>query len=326
MDTQITVADARARLYREVDAANINSPVFVSALNEAIERLTNSGLWKSSIEYVRIPASTKKFFTLPRQYASALSLRYRGLPQMMFTQFYPFSVSGAGQRDDADDWKYFNSVMVDLGDGFVTQDDIVTPGPLRVAIDNATDAGKAIRLFGTDVNDRPIYDSMGRAGIEVLTVNPVVTTTQIFKTVTGIQAPAMVRPWLLSVVNNSIVTQLGVYQPGETRPMYKRYGIGTRDDVIECLAARRYIPVVNESDWVFPGNISALRYALQMLAFEAAGQQAEAQGAWQGALGFLNDEARYARGGAQPSVNIISINAGGVQIGAQYGYTLQNRT
>lgn len=315
MNTQITVADARKYLYKEVDASDPNSTLFIPALNEACERLTNSGYWKSSVEYVKIPSSSKGFFTLPRQYASVLAGRYRGLPQMMFTQFYPFSISGAARREDLDDKKYLDSVMHELGDGFVTQDDIKTASRLRISIFSPVDALKNIRLFGTDSLGNPVMDMQGRPGINVTTADPTVDTGIYFSEITGIEAPVMVSPWILSAID-PVEYNLGVYQPGELRPCYKRYHTGVRDKPIECLAARRFIPLVNETDWVYPGNISALRYGLQMLAFEAAGQQEQAEAAYQGAMRFLNEEARYARGGSQPTINYYSINAGGVQIGA----------
>lgn len=315
MNTQITVADARKYLYKEVDASDPNSALFIPALNEACERLTNSGYWKSSVEYVKIPSSSKGFFTLPRQYASVLASRCRKIPMMMFTQFYPFSISGAARREDLDDTRYLDRVMHELGDGFVTQDDITDPSVVRVTISNVLDIGKTIRLFGLDIAGNPITDSQGHPGINIVTVNPSVTTSVVFSKVTGIQAPMMTNPWELLAVNPAPYI-IGTYQPGETRPCYKRYHTGIKDHPIECLAARRFIPLVNETDWVYPGNISALRYGLQMLAFEAAGQQEQAEAAYQGAMRFLNEEARYARGGSQPTINYYSINAGGVQIGA----------
>jgi len=313
MDTRFTVADLRTALYTEVDATDINSALFLPALNEVVEFFTYNGAWKGNTPKVTIPASDG-FFTLPRWYQSVLVLRYQKVPRPIFTQFYQFSESGPGELVDTD---AFYGVLEDMGDGFCTQSDITTAGTLRVTVGGAGDAAKVIRLFGTDASGNVIYDSSGNQGITLTTANPSADTTQVFATVTGIQAPAnMTLPWTLSVVNSGTPTQIGSYYPGETRPSYKRYSVGTTDEAIYTICRRRFIPLVAETDWVIPGNLRALRYGLKGLAFEKAGQIAEADACFTRALGFLNDEAKASRGGARPLLNIATELSRGVQIGA----------
>jgi|LakMenE18May11ns_1017448.scaffolds.fasta_scaffold9956156_6 hypothetical protein len=313
MDTRFTVADCRAALYTEVDATDINSALFLPALNEVVEFFTYNGAWKGNTPKVTIPASDG-FFTLPRWYSSVLTLRYQRVPRPIFSQFYEFSESGPGELLDTDS---FYGVLADMGDGFATQSDIATAGTLRVTIGGAGDAAKVIRLYGTDASGNVIYDTSGNQGINLTTANPSADTTQIFATVTGIQAPAnMTLPWTLSVVNGGIPTQIGSYYPGETRPSYKRYRVGKTDEAIHTICRRRFIPLVAETDWVIPGTLRALRYGLKGLAFEKAGQLAEADACFTRALGFLNDEAKASRGGARPMLNITTELSRGVQIGA----------
>jgi hypothetical protein len=114
----------------------------------------------------------------------------------------------------------------------------------------------------------------------------------------------MLYPWTLSVVNGSTVTQIGTYYPGETRPTYHRYQTGVTSDPIQTLCYRRFIPLVAETDWVVPGNLSALRYGLKALAFERAGQLDLASAAFTTALAFLNQEAKASRGGAAGVPNL----------------------
>lgn len=313
MDTRFTVADLRTALYTEVDATDINSALFLPALNEVVEYFTYNGAWKGNTPKVTIPASDG-FFTLPRWYQSVLALRYQKVPLPIFTQFYQFSESGPGELVDTD---AFYGVLEDMGDGFCTQSDISTAGTLRVTVGGAGDAAKVLRLFGTDASGNVIFDSTGNQGLNITTVNPSADTTQVFATVTGIQAPSnMTLPWTLSVVNSGTPTQIGSYYPGETRPSYKRYMVGQTDEAIHTICRRRFIPLVAETDWVIPGNLRALRYGLKGLAFEKAGQIAEADAAFSRALGFLNDEAKASRGGARPLLNIATELSRGVQLGA----------
>jgi hypothetical protein len=300
MDTRLTVADCRAALYEEVDATDINSALFIPRLNEVCERFINSGKWKGTVSKVTLPVSTG-FVTLPRWWQSALVMRYQKAPYPIFNPFYEFSDNGPGEISDT---YHFPGVLIDLGDGFPTQSNIETAGTLRVTIEGAADANKTIRLFGEDADGNVIYSS-GNQGVDLTTVNPSATTSQVFSRVTGIQAPAnMTMSWTLNVVNGLTVTQIGRYYPGETRPSYRRYQTGQTSEAIQTLCNRRFIPVVAETDWVVPGSLSALRYGLKALAFERAGQIDMAGPAFTTALVYLNQEARASRGGASGVPNL----------------------
>lgn len=305
MDTRLTVADCRNALYTEVDATDINSPLFLPALNEVVERYINSGKWKGAMVRVTLPIDGRNYISLPHWYQSVLVMRYQKVPRPIFTQFYEFSESGPGEIPDANNW---TGVMVDLGDGFPTQVDIVDPGTLRITVSNASDANKTIRIFGQDEYGADIYSSDGSLGINVTTANPSVTTTQVFSKVTGVQAPnTIVAPWILSVMDGATPIPLSTYYPGETRPQYRRYQTGILNEAIQLICHRRFNILRNETDWVIPGNQTALRYGLKALAYEKAGQIDMAQAAFTTGLNYLNQEAKAARGGARISLNILPL-------------------
>jgi hypothetical protein len=304
MDTRLTVADCRNALYTEVDATDINSPLFLPALNEVVERYTNSGKWKGATPRVTLPMDGRNYISLPHWYQSVLVMRYQRVPRPIFTQFYEFSESGPGEIPDANNW---TGVMIDLGDGFPTQVDIVSAGPLRITISNVSDANKTIRLFGLDANGADVYSSDGSLGINVTTANPSVTTSQVFSKVTGVQAPNMAAPWILYVMNDGVPVPLSTYYPGETRPQYRRYQTGILNEAIQLICHRRFNLLRNETDWVIPGNQTALRYGLKALAYEKAGQLDMAQASFSAGLSYLNQEAKAARGGARISLNILPL-------------------
>lgn len=303
MDTTLTVADCRAALYTEVDATDVNSPLFLPALNEVVQRFLHSGKWKGQTPFLTIPVNGLNYFSLPRWYVSVLVMAYLRCPIPVFTPFYQFSESGPGVIPDPNLW---TGSLQDLGDGWVTQYDITTAGTLSLAASSASDAGKIIRLFGLDANGADIYSADGSLGINVTLTYPApVVTTQVFSLVNGVQAPnTIVAPWTLSVVNSPSNVLLSTYYPGETRPCYRRYQTGQLEDAVQLICNRRYIPLRNETDWVIPGNISALRYGLKMLRFENAGQMDFAKDAFDTAIGFLNQEAKSARGGARITLNL----------------------
>jgi hypothetical protein len=297
MDSRLTVADCRAALYNEVDATDVYSSLFLPRLNEVCERFMLSGKWKGMVVRLTLPAS-QGFVTLPRNFQNILVHRYKKIPGPMFTHYHEFSVAGPGEVDSAFAYPGF---LIDMGDGFATQADIETAGTATLAPDSVDDVGKVIRLFGEDENGNEIFDSDGLRGINVTLALPSVTTTQQFSRITGITAPQnIVGYWTLSVSGD----QIGSYAPGETRPRYRRYQTGVTEDNIEVLAQRRYVPMVSESDWVIPGNLTALRYGFQAMQYESAAQLQEAQAVFARGLAFLNQEARLSRGGANPTLNI----------------------
>ena len=305
MDTRLTVADCRNALYTEVDATDINSPLFLPALNEVVERYINSGKWKGATPRVTLPVDGRNYISLPRWYQSVLVMRYQRVPRPIFTPFYEFSESGPGEMPDANNW---TGVMIDLGDGFPTQIDIVDAGPLRITTTSASDAGKTIRLFGEDADGNDIYSADGSLGINVTTAYPTVTTSQVFSKVTGVQAAStIVSHWTLSVINDGTPILLSTYWPGETRPQYRRYQTGILHEAIHLICHRRFVPLRNETDWVIPGNQTALRYGLKALAYEKAGQIDMAQASFTTGLNYLNQEAKAARGGARISLNILPL-------------------
>lgn len=301
MESRLTVADCRAALYKEVDATDVYSSEFLPKLNEACERFMLSGKWKGMVIKLALPAS-QGFVTLPRFVQTLLVQRYKGYPGPMFTHYYEFSINGPGEVND----QYaYPGMLIDMGDGFCTQADIETAGTLRLTPGSVDDAGKVIRLYGEDENGEEIFDADGVRGLNVTLAMPSVTTTQQFSKVTGITAPQnIVAYWTLSVFNNPTLTEIGQYAPGETRPRYRRYQTGKTEDTIEVLAQRRFVPAVAESDWVVPGNLTALRYGLQALRYEDAAQLQEAQAVFSRGLAFLNQEVRLSRGGAQPTLNL----------------------
>ena len=59
-----------------------------------------------------------------------------------------------------------------------------------------------------------------------------------------------------------------------------------------------------ETDWVIPGNISALRAGIQARLFEDATDPDAADASFTRGLNFLNDEAKAFRGGARATLNM----------------------
>jgi len=305
MNSRLTVSDVRAQLWTLADPNDINSAKFLRMLNEVCEKYILSGKWKGAVVNVDFD-NAAGYISLPYEYYSVLCTTYNKCPVMTFSQFHTYQENGPGELDDARQWA---GILIDLGDGFATQTDIETAGTLKIMTHVADDT-KTIRIFGLDTNGSVIYSNDGTEGELVTCVAPSVNTTNTFSKVTGIQAtpdPAvtMTRAWTLWV-NNAPAVQIGSYYPGENRPMYRRYQTGQAEKAIRVCCHRRFMLMRNESDWVIPGNLSALRSGFWSLNFMDGSDYASAQAAFADGLTWLNNEAKASRGGSAITTNFMN--------------------
>lgn len=308
MNTNLTVAEARDQLWQLADPSDRNSPQFLYMLNEICSKLIQSGKWKGAVVNVTFDSSSG-FITLPPEAYSVMAMTYNRCPAMTFTQFHAYQENGPGNLKDTLNWP---GILMELGDGFVTQSDIPEGviSNLRVTLTNAADAGKTFRLFGQNGSNQPIYDlTTGVEGIDLVSAFPSAdtptTTSQLFAKVTGIQAPADLKgSWSLSYLVDGTATQIGQYLPWETIPIYSRYQTGVADKTIRILCQRRFRKMVNETDWVIPGNIGALREGFWHLKYLNSSDDEKAQMKFDRALYWLNNEARSFRAGASTPTNV----------------------
>ena len=258
MNSRLTVADARKLTYRIINPDDPNDPAYLPALNEVCERFFNSGKWNGTIVSVLFDSSAG-FITLPPEFLCVLGGQYYNVPVPTYTQFAEYIESGTGQIDET---LGRASALFDMGDGWCTQTDITGDCTLRVKITSSDDAGETVRLFGKDEDGNEIY-SNGSQGVELTLASPSADTTQQFSVITGMQADPLVGAWSLWQVIGGVETQIGSYRPGETRPRYRRYKTGVTEQAIRVICQRRFVPMTEETDWVIPGNLGAIRLGLE---------------------------------------------------------------
>jgi len=298
MNTRLTLADVRPILAPMINPSNTSDPLFLPMLNEVCERIINNGKWKGSVVMMTFDSSTG-FITLPYDFAAVLALTYNGVPSPVFTQFHRFVEGGPGEVSDTQNWP---GILIDLGDGFATQTDPPAAGVVRV-YSSGTDDGKVIRLYG-ELNGDVVFDSSGNEGENVILSAPFVATTNQFTSITGAAKPLTAARVRLKSWDGTTETQVAEYQPNEKRPMYHRYQTGVASQAIHVICHRRFIPIVAETDWVIPGNLSALRAGIQSYLFEGASDNDAADVSMSRAYAFLNDEAKTYRAGGRATLNM----------------------
>lgn len=324
LDTQYSVASLRpmCQVYSDPGSGSVftpqAAPSFIPYLTEACDRLNDDGLWKGVKGEVVYNGSPNGYITLPRRYLDIEGATYGNAPVNMFSTFNQFKDLGLGWRSPKN---YTLLGFTDMQDGWCTQLDIDpdTATTLQVVISNPVDAGKTIRLYGTDpVTGKPIYQTasgpfQGAEGFPITTSFPSATTSQQFTSIDRISADLFIFPWTLwanlpnATGGGTTLTQIGYYEPGEQNPQYRRYKTGVvtpqanprtnECSVLRVLCKRRIIPLIYETDLVFPGAPYALSLALQALRYEKViGDVSKAVAYWNDGVDVLNKKIKSARG------------------------------
>lgn len=301
MSSRLTLAEVRASLYTLVRPDNANDAEFLRRLNLVCERIMLSGKWLGTKGVIDFASSADGFITLPRRYQSVLGYTQNNVPRPSYGMFHEYLEGGPGQLDEA---TMLTGRLVDMGQ-FPTMTAITTAGTLRLARGSGSDSAKTVRIYGLNADGDTIFDAAGDEGVLVTLSSATVDTTETFSVITGIKKEQTVARVTLSVVVAGTPTELSVYEPTETAPLYRRYKIGITEDPIRCLCKRRNIPLVDETDWVYPGNLGALGLGLQAIRFEIENDVERADMFWARCYGLLNDELRDNRGGQTINIKLM---------------------
>lgn len=305
MAASLTVAQARASLWTEVDPSNRDSPEFLPLLNLASERLVTGYYWKNLCGVVEFD-SAEKFITLPRRYEAIVGCDVHENPRPIMARMTEFMTSGAGM---------FHRLNARNLNRIIDQGEVPTMnlqesiGTIRLTANSADDYGLVVRVYGNDADGTPIFTD-GTEGVDLtLGAAPVTTSQQMW--LTGVDKPLTKRNVDLAVVVSGTPTTLSSYEPTETNPLYRRYKTGVIEQrsadrpAIICLCKRRFIPLVYETDLVYPSNLGALRFAIIACRLESRGSDEidRSQKYWASANKVLDEELKQQRGGGQITVN-----------------------
>ena len=273
-----------------------NDSRFLTVCNDALARIYDAGKWEGLVGIIEFE-NPVGYITLPRRYSAILGVQLAGRPRSTFTRYFEFSQSGPGDVHADAGLKF----VVDQGPTPVYE---VFAGPSTLTMTAPSDTGITIRVFGIDETGKEIYDALGAPGINLAHNVP---TTQTFAEIT-----AVIKPITTGFVTLSAGSSvLSVYEPGETNPSYRRYKVGTEESrVFRCLCKRRFVPIVNDSDLVYPGNLGALKMALFAASAENASLTEKAQECWALCYQLLDLEKGAARGNAEIRFNFKPFGQG----------------
>ena len=273
--SRITVAEVKGTLCRAVDnGVPADDPRVIQRLNEAMERLMVSGHYVGMTQELTICAH-QQCFTLPRQIESVQEIFI--LDQSLDVNSGWYSIENPATYVDPD---FLNDVvLVDRGE-HPTIFDICTPGNLIIYADYVEAAGDVIRIFGVDASGNDIYSEQNGVyapgELIPLSISGVVSVFTYSK-ITNIQKPSTngpIRVYEVDPNNASNHIMLAILEPNERVPSYRRYFCadipliepGDPPVRIRVTGKRRYLPVIQDTDFLILSNVSALR--LEMMSLE----------------------------------------------------------
>lgn len=295
--SQATVADARARFGTKFCDGDPSGPEFYRKLTEVIERFHSTERWSGALATFRIDVSEDKNIYLPYYLENIHAAAIDNIPSRLHGQRYEFIHDGPGivPADSG-----IAGAIIDRGLVGISTDFPSTAGTLTISAVAAGDAGKTIRILGYDQNGVWVKDSSGVPGeLVTLAASPVTTTNQ-FSAIKGIQK-GLTRSHLTVSRGSTVLVTLENWM---TNPRFRLYQVmDSSAETVIALCKRRPIPVNYDEDYLFPGNLSAIKYGLYALDYEEQSEPDKAAQYFRNALELLNQDSAHYHGGAQEQVS-----------------------
>jgi hypothetical protein len=257
--------------------------------------LTNSGLWLGSLVRCQFDSSAG-FIALPYNMQAILGVSLRQCPAVVFSEFHQFTEVGPGLMDET---LPTVGVLTDMGENFATVADPTEAAVVRLYSTIVSDAGKQVRIYGTDANGLEILDTDGNPGERVTLTAFSADSWNSFLKVTDVMLPADLKGAVRIFSQSATPVQLDRYQPCDIRPRRRRYQMGTWSEQITVLCRRQHINVRAETDWVTPSNMGGLKKAIKAIMDEDASNDDAAAKQWASAYSILNAEMKAQRGSIQ---------------------------
>ncbi len=269
-----TLAQVKASSIPRVLGLCATDDRLVDYLNEAMERLTHrpEKWWGVYQRYVI--CATESCITWPRQIATIERAAVCTTPISMRSGWYEFLPYGPHIQSETGECEV---QLIAREGNFVTFADIAGVNKrVRIYADVAEDAAARILVQGYDENGNWIRTLDGATWVdgEYIGIDSVTPqeSVKLFTVITGIIKPetnGVVRLYELNNDDGTTVRALGMYEPDETTPSYRRSlvtgidSLTTGDDCesvkVTVIAKNEFIPVANDNDFLLIPSIPALK-------------------------------------------------------------------
>jgi hypothetical protein len=195
-------------------------------MTDAIRMLANKGDIDPLVGALDICVQNK-CVTLPREVETVFGVNLAGRPALGHNELFSWHLNGPGDCKGRCDYSWFDELPA------VTYKDIICPGKLIAFVDKPSDSGKKLRVFGFDKQNKPLQtlvDGVWEEGLLVPTIYgyavPAASDPTVGRITDIVKEPSdgIIR---LSTFDSSSSsgTLIGIYDPDETHPRYRRIKI-----------------------------------------------------------------------------------------------------
>lgn len=235
-------------------------------ITDAVELLANKGEVDPLVGYVDVCVDGK-CITLPREIETVLAVNIGGRPALGHDELFSFHLNGPGDFSTSCNWDWFNT------GSFCTYRDLKCPARLIVFLDSVEDEGKKVRVYGYDDQNRPLRTKVGEVWEDGLLVPTIygyavpASDDPVVSRITSIVKDVTVANVRLSSFDNSTSTGtlLGVFEPDETKPLYRRIRISQSSDWVRICYRKRTKEVRSLNDRILLHSRPALMLAMKAL-------------------------------------------------------------
>lgn len=269
---KVTWAQAKQEInFEDLAGVCADSKEALRLVNKAQRILMNRGKWWGTYQRIRLCAPNR-CITMPRHVAAIEAIAFCGNPAPIRTEWYEFVAYGDGVITVDDAIAKIGMMELRAKPAACTFNDIRgTNSVVRLYAMVPQDHGKKVLIQGYDKNRqwiRTYEDGRYIDGVRLTLASPFVDSEIVFSTVTGVQKPETEGNILLYEYDKDNDTQraLGVYEPDERTPWYRRWEIiggSSPTDTVEAIVKLDFIPVAKDEDYLMIANIPALELMIQ---------------------------------------------------------------
>ena len=324
---EITLEDAKNDVaLKQISGTCSSSAEFLALINEAEKALAIRGGWFDLQQRITFCLSGCRI-VWPDFVGTIKGVRFcRGGLASMQNQWYSFVNNnfgggwgdgyGRGYGGYGDNGYAFNGAHGHRHANCVIEDDGTRPcyneisgttgKQIRYCVVKAEDVGKKITLFGKQYGEQPLQERQDGAwvmGQTLTAANPYIQTANLITEISSITREATNGMAYLYEYdpNTGLLRDLAVFKPYETNPRYRCSRIqnrieGRKDSngvcwtSIEALVKLKFIPLVNDRDFLPISNLRAVKLAIQAIQAEQANNDELAQTKWAKAVEDLTLE------------------------------------
>jgi len=290
----ITYGDLQDSRILQIAAAPPTSPEFASLVNASVRQLMVRGNWWATVQPME-GCVTDNCIVWPRYVTATLAMnagnRNAELSNV-WGRFLPWDSANTALACNYFQNGHVGNVRAEM-DGTVPVSNPIACNSgmsLLFYIDNASDTGKTITLYGIDSHGQVIRtqrpDTTWQEGVQLTLAAPYVQTPMLVRKVTRVVKDVtngMVRGYQWDGISLSgtapLLLDLCTYAPGETSPQYLHSRLtGARFPTPSCAFSRitalvklGFVPVVNPNDLVLIENVDAIRDMVMAIKAKEAG-------------------------------------------------------